>query len=55
MQPTTTPAELVTCARSACGARVPFAESTYVDGAGQLCAACFSPLPQWAYEIELPY
>jgi hypothetical protein len=51
-QPTT---ELVTCARPACGARVPFTESTYVDGAGQLCAACISPLPQWAFEIELPY
>ena len=51
----TTPAELITCATPACGARIPFAESTYVDGAGQLCAACISPLPEWAYDIELPF
>ncbi|HEX9353440.1 MAG TPA: hypothetical protein VF933_06445 [Streptosporangiaceae bacterium] len=47
--------DLITCARPQCAARVPAAESTYVDGAGQLCDACAGPLPEWFYDIEPPY
>ena len=48
---TTTPSQLITC--DDCGARVPLAESFYVDGAGQLCATtCTSPLPQELLGIE---
>ena len=31
---------------------VPFTESRYVDGAGQLCT---SPLPEWVIGIEPPF
>jgi hypothetical protein len=48
-------ATFITCAAPACGARVPATESVYIDGAGQLCEACAGPLPEWAYDIELPY
>ena len=38
----TSPTDLITCA--GCGAHVPFTESFYVDGAGQLCTAtCAAP------------
>lgn len=54
MQPTAT-THLVTCAIPTCAALVPVAESTYVDGAGQVCAQCIGPLPDWMYEIEPPF
>ena len=48
------PSELITCA--SCGAQVPFADSYYVDGAGQLCTAtCTNPLPRWITDIEPPF
>jgi hypothetical protein len=48
------PAELITCA--GCRTLVPFAESLYVDGAGQLCIAnCTGPIPEWATGIEPPF
>ncbi len=50
----TSPTGLITCAE--CGAHVPFTDSYYVDGAGQLCTAnCTSPLPEWATGIEPPF
>jgi hypothetical protein len=55
MELTTPASDLVTCARAECAARVPVAETTYVDGAGQLCASCTGPVPEWLYEIEPPY
>lgn len=48
------PSELITC--DGCGAQVPFADSYYVDGAGQLCTAnCTNPLPRWITDIEPPF
>lgn len=48
------PADQITCA--GCGTLVPFEESFYVDGAGQLCTAnCTTSLPEWATGIEPPF
>jgi hypothetical protein len=45
---------LITCA--GCGTVVPFGESLYVDGAGQLCtASCTTPVPEWALGVEPPF
>ena len=50
----TSPASLIICA--GCGAHVPFTESFYVDGAGQLCTTtCTAPLPEWALTIKPPF
>jgi hypothetical protein len=38
----------ITCAEPGCGALHTVAESTYVDGRGQVCPGCTSPLPAWA-------
>lgn len=50
------PTHLITCAGPNCGAVVPFTESMYVDGAGQLCTAnCTAALPESARDIEPPF
>ena len=42
---TTTATQLITC--DGCGTQVPFADSYYVDGAGQLCTTnCTTPIPE---------
>jgi hypothetical protein len=48
---TSSPAD-ITCVH--CGASVPFSESVYVDGGGQMCRSCY-PLPQWLEDIEPPW
>ena len=46
---TTSPSQLITC--DGCGAQVPFTDSFYVDGAGQLCTAnCTAPMPSGPLE-----
>ena len=51
---TTTPSQLITC--DGCGTQVPFADSYYVDGAGQLCTAnCTTPMPEELIGIEPPF
>ena len=42
---TTTAIQLITC--DGCGTQVPYTDSYYVDGAGQLCTAnCTTPIPE---------
>jgi hypothetical protein len=49
-----TPDNLITC--TGCGTLVPFGESLYVDGSGQLCtASCTTPIPEWVTGIEPPF
>ena len=51
---TTTVNQLITC--DGCGTLVPYGESLYVDGAGQLCTAnCTAPIPECATGIEPPF
>jgi len=55
----TSSAETITCARPDCGATTTLADSTYVDGCGQICRGCdeaiFGPLPRWWDKIEPPF
>jgi hypothetical protein len=55
MDVTTTPSTAVTCAKPGCGDRTNLAESTYVDGCGQVCTGCAGPLPEWWNDIEPPF
>ena len=51
---TTIPTQLITC--DGCGTQVPFTDSYYVDGAGQLCTAtCTTPIPVDLLDIEPPF
>ena len=54
-----TAAETITCAYPGCGRVAPLAESTYVDGCGQICRDCelamFGPRPEWWDTIEPPF
>jgi hypothetical protein len=51
---TTTGTQLITC--DGCGARVPFTDTYYVDGAGQLCTTtCTSPMPEELTGIKPPF
>jgi hypothetical protein len=49
----------ITCARPGCGALTTAAESTYVDGCGQICPPCdeaiYGPRPEWSDTIRPPY
>ncbi len=48
------PSELITC--DGCGTQVPFADTYYVDGAGQLCTTtCTTPMPAGLESIEPPF
>ena len=50
----TTPSQLITC--DGCGTEIHFADTYYVDGAGQLCTAtCTSPMPAGLAGIEPPF
>ena len=55
----TSSAETITCDRPDCGATTTLADSTYVDGCGQICPGCdeaiFGPLPGWWDTIEPPF
>ena len=55
MDATTSPSAIITCARSGCGAPTTQAESTYIDGCGQVCSGCAGPLPAWWDDIEPPF
>ena len=51
---TTTPSQLITC--DGCGTQVPYTDSYYVDGAGQLCTVtCTTPMPEDLTDIEPPF
>jgi hypothetical protein len=51
---TTTETQLITC--DGCGTQVPFADTYYVDGAGQLCTTtCIEPMPEALIGIEPPF
>jgi hypothetical protein len=55
----TSSAETITCARPGCGAETTPAESTYVDGCGNICPGCdedlFGPCPAWWNDIDPPF
>jgi hypothetical protein len=55
MDDTTSPSETITCAKPNCDNRTTLAESTYIDGCGQVCPDCAGPVPEWRYDIELPF
>jgi hypothetical protein len=59
MNVTTSPSDTITCAKPGCGASTTLAESTYVDGCGQICPGCdqaiYGPRPAWMDDIELPF
>ena len=51
---TTTPTRLITC--DGCGTQVPYTDTYYVDGAGQLCTVtCTAPTPECVTDIEPPF
>jgi hypothetical protein len=53
---TTTPAtDTITCAKPTCEVPTTRAQSTYIDGCGQVCPGCAGYGPSWLYEIEPPY
>jgi hypothetical protein len=45
MEPTTSPFDVITCAKPGCGNTTTLAESYYIDGCGQVCPACAGPHP----------
>jgi hypothetical protein len=55
----TSSAETITCTYPGCGTSTTLAESTYVDGCGQICLECdeaiFGPPPSWWDKIEPPF
>jgi len=55
MDATTTPTTTVTCAKPGCGSQTTLAESTYIDGCGQVCPGCVGPVPDWFVQIEPPF
>jgi hypothetical protein len=51
---TTTGTQLITC--DGCSTQVPYADTYYVDGAGQLCTTnCTNPMPAELTDIEPPF
>ena len=55
MDATTSSAATITCANPACGAPTTLAESTYIDGCGQVCTGCAGPHPAWLDDIDPPF
>ena len=58
MDITASPSDTITCAKPGCGAATTLAESTYIDGCGQVCPGCDGPLPAWwddLKDIEPPF
>jgi len=55
MNATTSPSGTITCARPSCGTPTTLAESTYIDGCGQVCTGCAGPVPVWLHGIEAPF
>jgi len=51
----TTHSDIVICARPSCGSPVPWDDTTYIDGCGQVCPGCAGPDPAWINDIEPPY
>ncbi len=45
----------ITCAKPACGTLTTLAESTYIDGCGQVCPGCAGPDPELLSNIEPPF
>ena len=46
----------IICAHPRCGMPTTLAESTYIDGCGQVCPTCAGPLPEWWDEdFEPPF
>jgi len=52
---TTTPTDIITCAKPSCGNPAPWDESVYIDGCGLVCPDCAGPDPTWINDIEPPY
>ena len=51
---TTSINQLITC--DGCGTQIPYTDTYYVDGAGQLCTAkCTTPLSEDLVGIEPPF
>jgi hypothetical protein len=58
MDATTSSSDTITCAKPTCGATTTLAESTYIDGCGQVCPGCAGPLPAWwddFKDVEPPF
>jgi hypothetical protein len=55
MDTTTNPVGSITCAKPGCGNITTLAESTYVDGCGQVCSHCAGPLPTWWNDVVPPF
>ena len=58
MDATTSPSLPITilCAHPRCGNPTLLAETTYIDGCGQVCTGCDGPLPEWWDEdFEPPF
>ena len=46
----------IICAHPRCGGTTTLAESTYIDGCGQVCPECAGPRPEWWDEdFEPPF
>jgi len=54
MDQTTSPSDVITCAKPGCGNSTILAESGYIDGCGQVCLTCFGPLDK-DDDRELPF
>ena len=55
MDATTSPSVTITCTKPGCGTQTTLAESTYIDGRGQVCPGCAGPVPDWFGQIEPPF
>jgi hypothetical protein len=55
MDATTSPSETITCAKPWCGTLTTLAGSIYIDGLGQVCQNCTSPLPEGLEDIDPPF
>jgi hypothetical protein len=44
-----------TCAKPDCGNVIVLEESFYIDGCGYICHDCEGPLPEWWFDVELPF
>ena len=58
MSDATAPSATITCAKPGCRNTTTLAESTYIDGCGQVCRIC-DPEPEWLVklfaEVEPPF
>jgi len=55
MDATTSPSDTITCAKPGCGTLTTLADSTYIDGLGQVCPSCTTPLPEGLEDLDPPF